>query len=461
MSDAIKGNRRLVLLSQYNRSVGLPSLLFASLTAALIVGVSIQDGLSPLLTALAQAMLIFMVVDSALILGNLLVMSSYLKHLLGSLAKRGLPYGSLSGVEAIQDTLVKEMWYALVLLASSVLSLTMYMLGVLGIVTFIYISLTSSLITFGFAVIKRRSALDPEEMLEIYEPDIYPVVIGSDSLLETFIDPFHWLKFDEYKREIAAHLKDGLSVGDALSKITFLLYQNTLGALTEEAASKEAAEMFEGGDFSKVRNHESFSFATLKIIVSKMARLVPELTRLIDRLFLTVADNLPELKRSDVVIDAEASWEKRRGQTCNTFILLYNNHEDKTQRLSVTYNAPSFSPSSGEVSITLPPRDFSLPDADALPVYSEGKDDVTGLMSKLMDNTRFVWFSFETKETGTKPVVITVKDRETGNTLFGKTFIVEASYDMSGLMLKMVTTLSVLLGVVISSQNFLKSFIKF
>ena len=78
-----------------------------------------------------------------------------------------------------------------------------------------------------------------------------------------------------------------------------------------------------------------------------------------------------------------------------------------------------------------------------------------------MDNTRFVWFSFETKETGVKPVVISVKDRETGNTLFGKTFMVEAYYDISGLLLKMITTISITLGVFLSSLNFLRSFLKF
>lgn len=180
MSNLWEGSERLHFLSRYNRSIGLPSLLIASLTASLSVGLSLGEGFTyPLLTVVAQVMLFFMVADSALILLNLLIMNSYLERVLNNLRRRGLPYGSLSGVEAIQDTLVKETRYATVLLASSTLSLMMYLLGIFGIMTFIYLSLTLSLITFGFAIIKRRSALDPEEMLEIYEPDIYPTVIGA------------------------------------------------------------------------------------------------------------------------------------------------------------------------------------------------------------------------------------------------------------------------------------------
>jgi len=464
MSNVWKGGERLYFLSRYNRNVGLPSLLITSLIASLSVGLSLffeADSLTIPLTIVARVMLIFMVVDAALILLNLSVMSNYLNHILSGLRRKGLPYDSLTGVEAIQDTLMKEIRYAIVLFVSSISSLTMYLLGILGIVMFVYLSLTSSLITFGFTVIRRRSALDPGEMLEIYEPDTYPIVLGSSTLLETFIDPFHWLQFDDYRREVSTYLGEGLSVGDAMSKMTLLLYQAVQGVITDEVVRREVGEMLKSEDYlSRVEEHQAFGFETLKIIVSKVRRLTPELTRLIDRMFLIAMDNLPDFKRSETLIDAEASWERRRGKTCNAFTLLFNN-QDKPQRLSISYNAPSFSPGSGEVSITLPPRDFELPSEDSLPIYSEEGMDIIHLLSKAMDNTRFVWFSFETKETGVKPVVISVKDRETGATLFGKTFMVEAYYDLSGLLLKIATTSSVILGVFLSSFNFLRTFLKF
>lgn len=338
----------------------------------------------------------------------------------------------------------------------------MFILGVTGIVMLVYISLTSSLITFGFAVIKKwSSALDPEELLEIYEPNTYPVVVGSDTLLEAFIDPFSWLKFDDYKREVSTYLAEGVSLGDALSKITFLLYQYIQGAVSEDVVREEVSELLKNkSNLSKIEEHQTFSFKTMRTVISKVRRLAPELTRLIDRLLLVATDNLPDFKRSEVFIDAEVSWKKRRGKMCNALILLFNNEENKSRRLSITYSASSFSPSSGEVSTTLPQRDFGLPSEDSIPLYSGTGADVVGLLSETIGNARFIWFSLETKETGAKTVVITVKDRDTGNTLFEKTFVVKAFYDLNGLVLKIVTTLSVFVGVLLSSLNFLRTFIK-
>jgi hypothetical protein len=465
MSDLWKKGKILYILSWYNRSIGLASLLVASLTSSLCVGLLLlfQDGpfVFPL-TIVVDLMLVFMVVDASLILLNFLIMYNHLGRILGDLRKKGLPYDSLIGVEAIRETLKREIRYADILLASSIFSLIMFLLGTLGIVMFIYLSLTSALITFGFTVIKRKSALDPEEMLRIYEPNIYPVVLGSGTLLEAFIDPFHWLKFDDYKREVSTYLERGVSIGDALSKMTFLLYQAVQGAINENVVRKEVGELLKNEDYlSKLEEHEAFSFRTLEIVISKVRRFAPELTRLIDRLFLVSTDNLPDLKKSEIFIDAEASWRKRRGKMCNAFILLYNNQKSKSQQLSISYNAPSFSPSSGEVSITLPKRDFDLPSEDCLPICSETETDIVQLLSQIIGDTRFIWFSFETKETGGKPILISVKDKETGTTLFGRTFVVDVHYDLSGLLTKVITTFSVTFGVILSSFNFLRILLKF
>jgi len=106
MSSLWEGRERLSILSRYNRTIGLPSLLITSLTTSLSVGISLLfgvDGSTPLLTLVTQATLLFMVVDAALILSNLLIMSSYLVRVLSGFRRKGLPYDSLSGVEAYYD----------------------------------------------------------------------------------------------------------------------------------------------------------------------------------------------------------------------------------------------------------------------------------------------------------------------------------------------------------------------
>jgi len=97
-----------------------------------------------------------------------------------------------------------------------------------------------------------------------------------------------------------------------------------------------------------------------------------------------------------------------------------------------------------------------MPDEDVLPAYSKIGQDAVGLTSRIMDNVRIVWFSFETKENGAKPVSVTVRDRETGQTVYGQTFLVEVSYDLPGLVSKAVGSFSLFFGVFMSLAKVLK-----
>lgn len=115
MSRLWEVDRRLYVLLWYSRNIGLPSLLLASLIASFSVGMFLlveAASFIPILTIIAQAMLVFMAVDAALIPLNLWMMLKHLNRILSSLRKKGLPYDSLVGVEDIQETL-REKFYTL------------------------------------------------------------------------------------------------------------------------------------------------------------------------------------------------------------------------------------------------------------------------------------------------------------------------------------------------------------
>jgi hypothetical protein len=343
----------------------------------------------------------------------------------------------------------------------------MYFLGISSPeIIFAYLSMGSALIIFGFSIIKREHVLDPDEMLKLYEPDTFPMVMTTDILLETFIDPFNRLKFREYLVELSGYLKNGLAMGDALSKLTLMLFQNLYGALGVEDLRSEFSELFkEKQNIVKIEMHQTFGFDRLRVILEKTKKLIPEFTRLLDRLFVKILDDLPDLKNNDLYIDAEVSPEKTKGQIGRCFVFLYNNQASKSQTISVTYSSGSITPATAEITLTLPVRDFELPNVDSLPVYDMtkfdssqniGENDIVGLMSRLMENTRIVWFSFEVRENGIKPIVVTVKDKETGQMLFGRTFLMEASNNLPELLLKALGVASVFIGVFLPIARLLK-----
>ncbi len=460
--DVIRsGNKYLHILAVYNRRVGLPSIFVSSIVGAILLATYSYLNLSIYGTPiglLITLLLGFGFLSTLLILFDFLAMNYLFDRVLKKYYKQGLPYASLVGIEAINDVSIRETQYAIVLCASSTASLIMFLFGIINPeIIFIYLSMGSALITFGFSIIKREHVLDPDEMLRLYKPDTFPTILNTDIFLETFIDPFNRLKFREYVDELSQNLKKEYSTGDALSKITILLLQNIYGALRIEDVKKEVSEFLQKKEYiKKLEQHENFSFDRLKIILGKAKKIIPEFTNLLDRLFVSLLDDLPKIKSDQFYIDAEVSLEKKKGQIGRCFILLYNNLPDKSQTYTVNYNSLSVAPMTSEVSFTLLPRDFDLPSDDTLPVYSDSRSDsqqsvkngdIVGLMSRLMDNCRIVWFSFEIRENGIKPIVVTVKDKETGQTVFGRTFLLEASYNIPDIVLKVLGTLSLFFGV--------------
>jgi len=463
-------DKYLHILAVYNRRIGLPSILFASIVASTLLGIYTYFGVklyNEPLGILTTALLFIVLGDSLLILFNLIAMNHLFQNILKNYYRQGLPYASLVGIEAINDSSLRETRFALLLCASSTVSLVMYFIGGNSPeIIFAYLSMGAALITFGFSIIKREHVLDPDEMLRLYEPDIFPSVMTTDIFLETFIDPFNRLKFREYLSELSGYLKDGLAVGDAVSKITLLIFQNLYGALKADDLRSEVSELFKNKEnVAKIETHQTFGFDRLKIILEKTRKLVPEFTRLLDRLFVQMLDELPELKKNNLYIDAEVSPEKTKGQIGRCFVFLYNNQTSKSQTLSVSYTSGSITPATSEVTLTLPVRDFELPNVNSLPVYDRTQSDssnyvmesdIVGLMSRFMENTRVIWFTFEVRENGIKPVVITVRDKETGQTLFGRTFLIEAANNLPELLLKTLGVVSVFIGVFLPIARLLK-----
>ncbi len=450
-------NKNLYYLSRYSRKIGIPSILMSSLLVTVIVGVSLyfDPSASVLETSLLNnsslVLLAFSVFNSVIILLNLRIMLNLFQKALQDFQKKGLPYASLSGVQSLQEITKREIRYANILVISSLFSLILFLLKAF-VPYIVYASVGLAFITFGFSILKKEQVLDPDEILRLYEPSIFPSIMEINDFFDTFIDPFSRLRFDEYKSELNKCISSEYSLGDALGKIFLLLYQNLKASLSWEYVRKEIFELIQDEtDVDALNFHPIFGFDRLKVIINKAERIIPEFFNLLDRLYMDLFDNLPEFKSKDVYLSAECSWSKKRGELCTAFILAHNNDSNRTRNLTISYQAPSFSPESHEVNLVLQPRDYDLPVVERLPIYNDSEQDVLGLMSKIVDNMRIIWFSFETTEVGNKPVIIKVRDSETGIVMFGRTFVVKTRYDLTAILVRLLSVLSVLGGIMYSA----------
>jgi hypothetical protein len=454
-------DKYLHILAVYNRLLGLPSILFASIMAAALLAISTYTSFpiqgSPI-GSIVTVLLIILLTNSVLMLINQIAMNYLFKQTLLEYKKRGLPYDSLQGVEALNDSSYRETRFSVLLTLLSTASLTTYQLWSNSPeITFIYLTMGTALVTFGFSILRREHVLDPDEMLRLYQPDTFPQVLSTDTILETFIDPFNRLKFRDYLETLTNLIDEKLKIGDATSKITVLLLQNLYGAISDEEVRNEASELLKNkGEVSAIEKHPVFGFQRLKIIVNNSRRLAPELMHIIDRLYVQLLDQLLDFKSEEIYIDADVTPEKTKGDIGRCLLFLYNNTQ-KAKTLSVSYISSSTCPATTEVTLTLPVRDFELPTQNTLPAYyaqdatKDGDEipDIVGLMSRVMDDARVVWFNFEMKENGTKPMVVMVKDKDTGQTLYGRTYLIEASNNLSDLGIKILGLTSVFIGVIL------------
>jgi hypothetical protein len=448
-------------LAVYNRVIGLPSILFASIMAASILAITTYSNLplkgSPI-GSVVTLLLIILLINSVLMLTNQLAMNYLFKKTLQDYKKRGLPYDSLQGVEALDDSSQRETKFSTLLILLSTASLATYLLwSTSPEITFIYLTMGTALVTFGFSILRREHVLDPDEMLRLFQPDTFPQVLTTDAILETFIDPFNRIKFRDYVGTLTELLDEKLQIGDALSKITVLLLQNIYGAISIDEVRDESSELLRNkDDITLIEKHPVFGFQRLKIIIDNSRKLAPELMHIIDRLYVQILDQLQDFKSEEIYIDADVTPEKTKGDIGRCLIFIYNNTL-KARTLSVSYTSSSTGPTTTEITLTLPVRDFELPSENTLPTYrkrdstttSTENQDIVGLMSRVMDNARVIWFNYEMKENGNKPIVVSVKDKDTGQTLYGRTYLIEASNNLSDLGIKVLGVASVFIGVVL------------
>lgn len=433
-------------IAGYNKHVGFRSLTWLTLPIAItllaltFLGIDIRE---PVYFAPFIAILAWLMINAAMLFLNARSMEKYFTELLSEKRKKGLPIDAMVGVTTLKELIKADKGYAAWLFWMTFASLLMFIVGVAIIVIAAYIAVIGLYGVFGLATMGRREVLySPEDVIRSYKPEVNPAILEEPiyGFLETILDPINRLKIDEYKAFLAERTKPGLNVGDVMGKAFFLLYQETEGVIDRDIVKSELSEVLaDPSQVEEVEEHPHFGLNYLKDLVERGKKFVPTFFKLLDRLYITIYDNLPELKASDAYIDAEVIESIKSGDECHIMIFLYNNTpEPKT--VEVTFAAPGFSPSEGRVLIELPERDFEFPEQEKLPLYDrEAPDtgDVIGLMSRVLDNLRVVWFTITADVIGTKSIGIHVREVG-GRTLFGVSRRVNVGYKLGDLFRKLI-----------------------
>ena len=433
-------------ISWYNKHVGFRSLTWLTLPTAVallalaFLGVDIRE---PTCFAPFLALWAWLVFNALMLLLNAHLMDNYFTRLLAEKRRRGLPIDAMTGISTLRELIRADKSYAGWLFIMALASLAMFIVGVAIIVVAAHVAVIGLYVIFGLATMGRREVLySPEDVIRSYRPEVNPAVLEEPiyGFLETVLDPINRLKLDEYKAFLSERTRPGLNVGDVMGKAFFLLYQEAQGVIGREVVRAELSEVLAGPEqVEEVERSPVFGLDYLMGLVERGRKFVPTFFKLLDRLYITIYDNLPELRARDTYVDAEVIGSLRTGDECHVMVFLFNNTPEQ-RAVEVAFKAPGFSPDEGSVLVELPGRDFELPEEDKLPLHDPGAPDtgdVVGLLSRVLDNLRVVWFTITADSAGTKSVSIHVREFG-GRTLFGVSRRVNVGYRLGDLFRKLV-----------------------
>jgi len=428
-------------VASYNRWMGIK--VFSCLTFSVAVILAVLSFLNidirhtacliPLLTILA-----WLVFNALLLWLNAILLEKRLSGFLAQARSQGLPVDAMVGVPTLKELVRDEKRYTFWIFLMAVASLAMFVVGIAIMVVAAYMTMVGLYILFGFTMVGRRELfLSLEDIKRSYRPVTSPVVLEEPvyGFLEVILDPVSRLKLDEYKKFLEERIKPDLHVGDVMSKLILLLYLEEQGVIDRSTVRAELSEVIARPEYVEdMETHPEFGFDNLRDVIRRGRDAVPPFFRLLDRILVTLRDNLSVFKNCPTYADADVTSSIKHGDMCYIVVFLFNN--DVTARtVEVIMKAPGFSPDQESVLIELPARDFDLPEEESLPLYDpEAYDtgDVIGLMSRVLDNLRVVWFSVMADTAGAK--CVTVQARSPGEkTIFGTSMKIRVSYRLSDL----------------------------
>ena len=445
-------------ISWYNKHVGFKSLMWITLPIAIallvltFLGIDIRE---PVYFTSFIAIWTWLVVNALLLFLNACLMERYFTKLLAEKRRKGLPIDAMIGITTLKELINADKSYAAWLSIMALVSLLMFIVGVAIMVIIAHIAIVGLYMIFGLTTMGKRDMLySPDDVISSYKPEASPTVLEAPiyDFLETVLDPINRLKIDEYKAFLAERIKPGLSVGDVMGKVFFLLYQRAQGVVGRGVIRSELSEVLASPEHVReIEESPVFSLDYLEGLVERGRKTVPIFFKLLDRLHITIYDNLPELKAKDVYVDAEVIGSLKTGEECHIMVFIFNNSPEPRE-VEVSFKAPGFSPDGGEVIVELPGRDFKLPEEEKLPLHDpEAPDtgDVVGLMSRVLDNLRVVWFSTTARTAGTGSISIHVREVR-GRTLFGVSRRVSVGYRLGDMFRKLMGAGGTVGGIVAS-----------
>ncbi len=468
LSKVIKKEKLQARLTKYISGIGKWLLFILPIALVGITILSILTTLDVSLTITFYLVLAIYFFNSLMLLLGASKTESSLQARLDFERKRRRPIDSLDGFELLSrnvkrvTTLLKII--SLICIVAMILFIVMLIMGDLNLG---FAAIGFALIGLGLALLIRSLNLDIHQvngLQDFFVPSTHQMFLDNffGDIFSNHLDPITFLKWDEYLNimgkilisSFVQRVKESEESEDprtfAIEKILFLYYLKFQGVLNEELFVQELKEVInvESNSFDLekgilIEGSWYFSEKDIYKLFDYIKKHNPGFFTIIDRLQLELADNIERISRDPIYLDSSSQEVVYLNSELNIMAFLYNNApEAKRYRLKIV--APGFEPDNIVLNINVEGRGSFIIPNKPLPLTSKSGDDITGVLSTMLENGDTIWVTLEPRSLGEQTIQIFLETSE-GVIIEGKTRTVKVVKNLKS-QLKKITSLGSILG---------------
>ncbi|MCH1617098.1 MAG: hypothetical protein L7R83_06255 [Candidatus Poseidonia sp.] len=284
---------------------------------------------------------------------------------------------------------------------------------------FLLISASFLVLSFGQHLPTRSAPFNMVEqtgLLPAYTPPVHPSTLNMvfSDLIKTHMDPLLRSQYDEYTKVLEGSFKRGIDRHFAHEKFLMTLYRHATG-LDRKTLELEMSEILTKKGMDHVFSNETFTLEAWLVLLGLINQRCPAFFRMVDRLKQDL-----ESGRKPAMPDLifEVDMENVVTDKANLFTL-FHNLSDKTRTVVFRVQTPNFEPKDLALTYRLEPGEKYWWSSEALPLATEGNDDVLGKMSGLLKDSTVSWQTLIPTTTGDATVSVRLEETN-GELLLGR-----------------------------------------
>ena len=284
---------------------------------------------------------------------------------------------------------------------------------------FLLISVSFLLLSFGQHLPTRSTPFNMVEqtgLLPAYIPPVHPSTLNMvfNDLIKTHMDPLLRSQYDEYTKTLESSFKRGIDRHFAHEKFLMTLYRHATG-LDRKTLESEIGEILTKKGMEHVFSHETFTLEAWLVLLGLINQRCPAFFRMVDRLKQDLESGR-EPAMADLIF--EVDMENVVTNKANLFTL-FHNLSDKTRTVVFRVQTPNFEPKDLALTYRLEPGEKYWWSSEALPLATEGNDDVLGKMSGLLKDSTVSWQTLIPTTAGDATVSVRLEETN-GELLLGR-----------------------------------------